>query len=62
MEVAYDFLDKEPPFEADALNYLKGNYWMDNTKLMETGFELKYPSFRDGMPETIQWYEENDMI
>jgi nucleoside-diphosphate-sugar epimerase len=62
MEMAYDALDKEPPFEADALHYLKGNYWMDNQKLLDTGFELKYPSFRDGMPETVEWYEEQGMI
>ena len=62
LERVYDAVDREPPLEADALYYLKGNYWMDNTKLKETGFEPKYPSFRDGMPETIRWYEKQGLI
>lgn len=62
VERAYDAFDKEPPMEADMAYYLKGNYWMDNQKLMDTGFELKYETFRDGMPETIEWYEEQGMI
>lgn len=57
-----DTLGVEPPIEADTLYYLKGNYWMDNTKLKETGFEPKYPSFREGVPETIRWYEEQGML
>jgi len=62
LERIYDAVGTEPPLEADALYYLKGNYWMDNTKLKKTGFEPKYPSFREGMPETIGWYEENGLI
>lgn len=62
LERVYDAVDREPPLEADALYYLKGNYWMDNTKLKGTGFEPKYPSFRDGMPETIRWYEKQGLI
>jgi nucleoside-diphosphate-sugar epimerase len=62
LERIYDAVGTEPPLEADALYYLKGNYWMDNTKLKETGFEPKYPSFREGMPETIRWYEEQGLI
>lgn len=61
-ERVYDAVGAEPPIEADALYYLKGNYWMDNTKLKETGFEPEYPSFRDGMPETVEWYEEEGLI
>jgi len=62
IERAYDILNMEPPIEADALNYLKGNYWLTNEKLRGTGFEPKYPSYREGMPETIEWYEEQGMI
>jgi len=62
VEKAYDAFDKEPPMEADMAYYLKGNYWMGNQKLIDTGFELKYETFRDGMPETIEWYEEQGMI
>jgi len=62
VERVCDAVGVEPPLEADTLYYLKGNYWMDNTKIKETGFEPKYPSFREGMPGTIRWYEEQGLI
>ena len=57
-----DAIGAESPIEADTLYYLKGNYWMDNTKLKRTGFEPKYPSFRDGVPGTLRWFEKEDLI
>lgn len=62
VERVCDAVGVESPLEADTLYYLKGNYWMDNTKIKEAGFEPKYPSFREGMPETIRWYEEQGLI
>ncbi len=62
MEVAYDRLGRDPPFERDSLLYLKGNYWVSNEKLLDTGYELKYPGFREGVYETIQWYKDQGMI
>lgn len=62
VERLYDVFDEQPPVEKDALFYLNGNFWLDNSKLKETGFELTYPSYEDGLPETFDWYEENGYL
>lgn len=62
VERLFDTLGKEPPLEADTFYYMKGNYWISNKKLKETGFEFDYPTYRDGMPETIEWYKKQGML
>lgn len=62
LERLFDAFGQEPPIEADTLYYLKGHYDIGNEKLKSTGFELEYPTFREGMPETLEWYEEEDLV
>lgn len=62
LEVAYDKLGREPPFERDALFYAKGNYWISNEKISETGFSFDYPSYEDGVRETIEWLQAEGHI
>jgi hypothetical protein len=55
-------VDGKPPhpkLEIDSLRYMLGNYWMDNTKMLNTGFKLEYPDRRVGFVETINCYNEN---
>ena len=42
---------KVPDLEVDAVKYLYDDYVVDNTKLLRTGFKLKYPDFRDSMED-----------
>ncbi len=62
VEKAFDACGMEPPVEADTLYYLKGNYDISNDKLMSTGYQLKHPTIRSGLPETIQWYRDENLI
>ncbi len=48
-----------PLLESDLLVYLKGNFYFDNSKLKETGFEFKYPDRRHGLIELVDWYNNN---
>jgi nucleoside-diphosphate-sugar epimerase len=52
----------DPPVERDALFYLKGNYWLSNERLRETGYELDYPGYRVGVTETLAWYRREGML
>lgn len=56
LERRYRKRDADPPFERDALFYLKGNYWLSNEALRETGYEFTYPSYERGLLETLEWY------
>jgi len=40
-----------PDLEVDAVKYLYDDYVVDNSKLLKTGFKLKYPDFRVSMRE-----------
>ncbi len=62
LERRYRAKDKEPPFERDALFYLKGNYHLSNERLRETGYEFEYPGYRRGLVETIEWYRTEGML
>lgn len=62
LEDRYRANDEEPPFERDALFYLKGNYWLSNDRLRETGYEPAYPRFEHGLLETIEWYRTEGML
>jgi len=62
VERLFDVLNREPPVEADTFYYMKGNYWISNEKLKGTGFEFEHPTYRDGMPETVEWYEDEGML
>ncbi|MDY6779492.1 MAG: NAD(P)-dependent oxidoreductase [Halobacteria archaeon] len=62
IEHVYDLFGEESPLEKDALFYMKGNYWVSNEKLKKTGFELKYPDYKEGVRKTVEWYEQQGMI
>ncbi|MFB6180163.1 MAG: NAD-dependent epimerase/dehydratase family protein [Halorientalis sp.] len=62
VERRYRAVGEQPPVERDALFYLKGNYWIDNTKLRATGFEPSYPHYRRGLAETIEWYDQEGLL
>ncbi len=48
-----------PKLESDLLLYLLGNFYFDNSKIKQTGFEFTYSDKRLGLLETIKWYEKN---
>ena len=48
-----------PKLESDLLLYLLGNFYFDNSKIKQTGFEFTYSDRRLGLLETIKWYEKN---
>ncbi|MEM2637536.1 MAG: NAD-dependent epimerase/dehydratase family protein [Candidatus Korarchaeota archaeon] len=50
---------KRPKIEMDTINYVYGNYWYSNAKLLATGFRYLYPDRKLGLLETINWYKEN---
>ncbi|MFW5929625.1 MAG: NAD-dependent epimerase/dehydratase family protein [Halobacteriota archaeon] len=62
VERAFEAAGLDPIVEKDSLFYLKGNYWVDNQKLVDTGFEFEYPDYREGVRETIDWFREEGMI
>lgn len=62
LERRYREQDKEPPLERDALFYLRGNYWISNERLRDTGYQFVYPSYRLGLAETLEWYREEGML
>lgn len=62
IERRYRANDEEPPFERDALFYLKGNFHISNERLRTTGYEPAYPDYKAGLIETIEWYREEGLI
>lgn len=61
-ERVLDAVGVDAPFEGDDVHYLGGNYHLDNTKLLETGYELRYPSYRDGLGETLEAHREEGYL
>lgn len=61
-ERVLDAVGVDAPFEADDVHYLGGNYHLDNAKLLETGYELRYPSYRDGLGETLEKHREEGYL
>lgn len=55
-------LKKRPTFERDLIEYMDRDFWMDNAKLKNFGYTFKYPTLRDGLPPTIEWYKEHKWI
>jgi nucleoside-diphosphate-sugar epimerase len=45
-----------PSIETDLLVYLNGNFYFDNKKLKDAGFQFNYPDRRIGLIEAINWY------
>ncbi|MBI4668752.1 MAG: NAD(P)-dependent oxidoreductase [Elusimicrobia bacterium] len=55
-------IGKRPMLEPDLIAYLDRDSWMDNSKLKATGYQLKYPTLKDGMPPTVEWYKKEGWI
>jgi UDP-glucose 4-epimerase len=45
-----------PELEYDATQYLDNDYIVDNTKLKNTGYKLRYPDFTSSMKQLGEWY------
>ena len=52
----------ESLFEKAALNLLFSDHIFDNTRLKKIGFEYSYPSFKQGIQETLLWYKTQGII
>jgi len=50
---------KIPDLEVDAVKYLYDDYVVDNSKLLTTGFKLKFPDFRASMKELGKLYQKS---
>ncbi len=48
-----------PKIARDSFSYFMGDHAYANTKLLNLGFKLKYPGFREGWMETVKWYRGN---
>jgi hypothetical protein len=48
-----------PKLETDTILYIFGNFWFSNQKLKDTDFSFVYADRRNGLLETIKWYEKN---
>ncbi|MDD5223945.1 MAG: NAD-dependent epimerase/dehydratase family protein [bacterium] len=48
-----------PKIARDSFSYFMGDHAYTNTKLLNLGFKLKYPGFREGWLETVKWYRDN---
>lgn len=44
--------------EEDTANYVAHSFRFSNAKLKSTGYKLRYPDLKDGLPMTISWYRE----
>jgi UDP-glucose 4-epimerase len=49
-----------PDLELDAVNYLYDDYVVDNTKLKDTGFVLRFPDFRESMKQLGEAYRRRE--
>ena len=50
------FQNRIPDLEYDACNYLYDHYIVDNTKLKQSGFRLKYPDFKESIRQLGERY------
>lgn len=53
---------KIPDLEVDAVKYLYDDYVVDNSKLLRTGFKLKYPDFRVSMRELGELFKKGRVL
>lgn len=50
------------PMSTNSIDYYADNFTFTNSKLKSTGFSLKYPDIKQGIPETIDWYLRNGLL
>ncbi|MBI4386207.1 MAG: NAD(P)-dependent oxidoreductase [Elusimicrobia bacterium] len=61
-ETVSRMLRRRPLLERDLIEYMRRNFWMDNSKLKSLGYAFKYPTLRSGLPGTIEWYRRAGWI
>jgi nucleoside-diphosphate-sugar epimerase len=52
----------QAPIEADTLEYLGRDFTYSNQKLLDAGYEFIYPDARQGIADTILWYQRNGWL
>jgi len=52
----------QSPLEADTVNYLGRDFTYSNQKLLDAGYEFVYPDARQGISDTILWYQRNGWL
>jgi len=55
-------LGTRSPLEADSVDYVGREVLYSTDKLKALGFELAWPDARDGIRETLAWYEEQGWL
>ncbi len=50
------------PIEAPSLEFLGRDFTYSNQKLKDTGYKFVYPDARDGLKDTVIWYEKHGWI
>lgn len=53
---------RPPVIETQAVKLLGVDHWHSNDKIKALGFRLQYPDAKDGLQETVRWYEANGWI
>jgi len=56
------FGDGPSPVEPAIIDYLGREFTYSNDKLKQTGYRFVYPDARDGIRDTVRWYQENGWI
>ncbi len=51
-----------PRFEAAMVGYLTKQYYFNNQKIKDLGFEFEYPGYKKGTLEAIAWYKEHGWL
>ena len=51
-----------PRLDRDFLGYMNADYVLDNTALKSLGFQLAYPDARQGLAETVRWYQKEGWL
>lgn len=55
-------LGTQSPLEADTVNYLGRDLTYSNKKLLGAGYTFEYPDARQGIADTILWYQRNGWL
>jgi nucleoside-diphosphate-sugar epimerase len=53
---------KPPSIEEDTVAYMDEDFVYSNEKLKSLGYKFIYPDVRDGVRNTLKWYQENGWI
>ncbi len=51
-----------PRLDRGFLDYMSGDYVLDNTRLKSLGYRLKHPDARQGIKESVRWYQDQGWL